>query len=55
MKLRDQIILVNVGIVAGLTMEASRGATNAPLLLTGVILFGLVNLFFWFRARKARQ
>ena len=54
MKLRSQVILVNLGIAAGLALEASRGASKVALLIVGVAMYLLANVIFWTRARKSR-
>jgi hypothetical protein len=54
MRLRNQIILVNLGIAAGLGFEMLHGASKIALLIVGVVFYSLVNVIFWSRAKKLR-
>lgn len=54
MKLRNQVVLVNLGIAIGLGFEAVRGASKAALLIVGAALYCVVNVIFWIRAKKSR-
>lgn len=53
MKLRNQVILVNLGIAIGLGVEAVQGVSKVALLVAGIGLYFLANVIFWFRAKKA--
>jgi hypothetical protein len=53
MKLRNQIIIVNLSIAVGLCYEALRGSPKVSVAIVGVVLLSLVNMIFWYRAKKS--
>ncbi len=55
LSLSNQILLVNVAVIAGLVFQYFRGAPMAILAMSAVILLALVNLIFLFRIRKAKS
>lgn len=54
MKRRNQIIIVNLSIAAGLVLAAVRGAPPSILLGVGIFLYLLANVIFWVRSTKRR-
>jgi hypothetical protein len=55
MKLKDQALLVNVAILAGLTFEYFRGAPVPAILVAGALLLLTVNIIFLIRSRRAKR
>jgi hypothetical protein len=53
-KLQNQILIVNVAILAGLAFEYFRGITVGILVLCGVFLLPLANIIFFIRLGKLR-
>ena len=53
-KLKNQIVLVNVAILAGLIYQYFRGVPVLLLVIIGLLCFASVNLIFLVRAQKAK-
>jgi hypothetical protein len=54
-KLQNQIIIVNVGILGGLIYQYYRGASLPVIAAVGIALYLLVNTIFFFRLKKGEQ
>jgi hypothetical protein len=54
MKLKNQILIVNAAVLAGLVFEYFRGVTIDILVLTAVFLLLLANIIFFIRLRKLK-
>ncbi len=52
-KLLNRILIVYAAVLAGLVLEYFRGAPITSLVIIGVFLLMLVNIFFFVRARRA--
>jgi hypothetical protein len=55
MKLKNQIVLVNVAILAGFIFQHFRGLTTLAIVITGVPLLALANLIFLVRLRREKN
>jgi len=55
MKLRDQILLVNIAILAGLVFEYFRGSLIVPVVIAGVVLLAAANATFFIRLQRAKK
>jgi hypothetical protein len=55
MKLQNQILIVNVAIVAELAFEYFRGSPTFSIIVTGASLLLLANVIFVVRVRKAKK
>jgi len=55
MPLRNQVVLVNVCILAGLFYQYIRGNRMLPLIITGILLLAMANLIFYVRAQKTKN
>lgn len=55
MKLKNQILLVNGAILAGLVFQYFRGYPVLPILITGILLMAMANLIFFVRVQKAKN
>jgi hypothetical protein len=55
MKLQNQILIVNVAIVAELAFEYFRGSPILSIVVTGVSLLLLANVIFLVRVQKAKK
>ena len=55
MELKNQILLVNVCIFAGLVFEYFRGAPMLALAISAIFLFLLANVIFYVRLKKAKK
>lgn len=53
MCVRTKCILMNAAIVAGLAYKLWKGIPLAVVLVTGLIIFPLVNLILYFASRKS--
>jgi hypothetical protein len=54
MKLQNQILIVNVGILGGLVFEYFRGTPIGVLAVCGVFLLLLANVIFLVRLKKLK-
>jgi hypothetical protein len=55
MKLQNQILIVNVAILAELAFEYFRGSPIISIVVTGVSLLLLANVIFLVRVQKAKK
>ncbi len=55
MKLENQIVIVNVAILAGLGFEYFRGAPVVAIAISAVLLLLLVNVIFLVRVQRAKK
>ncbi len=55
MPLKNQFLLVNICIVAGLILEYYRGAPILAILITGIFLLLLVNIIFFIRFKRTKR
>jgi len=55
MQLHNQILLVNVAILAGLAFKYFRGTPLRVLVLTGVLLLAMANVIFLVRLQKIKK
>jgi hypothetical protein len=53
MGLRNQVLIVNIGILGGLVLEYYQGAPILPLGVAGVVVALLANGIFCFRWRRS--
>jgi hypothetical protein len=53
MKIRNQIVIVNVCILAGLVYEYFKGAPVLAVFAAGMLLLILTNVIFFIRLRKS--
>lgn len=54
MKLRNQIVIVNLSILGGLGIGYSQGALVSVILAAGMVLLLMVNIIFVLRKRMSR-
>jgi hypothetical protein len=54
-KLRDQIVVANAVVLAGLVFEYFRGSSLRSIVVTGVLLLAMVNLTFFIRAQEKKS
>jgi len=54
-KLQNQIIIVNVGILGGLIYQYHHGASLPAIAAIGIALYLLVNAIFFLRLKKGEQ
>jgi len=54
MNLRDQALMVNLGILSGLVCQCFRGAPMTALLAVGILFLALANLIFLGRQRRSK-
>ncbi len=55
MKLQNQILVVNISILAGLGFEYFRGAQVVAIAISAVLLLILVNVIFLVRMQSANK
>ena len=55
MRLRNQIVILNLGILAGLTVEYFRNVPMTILVGCGIFLLLLANVIFFFRWQKLKK
>jgi hypothetical protein len=55
MKLKNQALIVNVAILAGLGFQYFRGAPILAILIAGILLLLIVNVIFFVRLRKSKS
>jgi hypothetical protein len=55
MKLKNQMLLVNICILGGLILQYFRGLPVFAILVTGILLFSLVNVIFFFRVKRFKK
>jgi hypothetical protein len=54
-KQRNQIVLANVCILAGIAFQYFRGFPLLHLAITGILILAVVNLIFFVRAQKMKK
>jgi hypothetical protein len=55
MELKNQILLVNAAVLAGLVFEYFRGVPIFAIAIAGVFLLMFVNVIFWVRMQRAKK
>jgi len=55
MKLRDQILLANAALLAGIAYKYFQGTPILHLVLGGIPLAAMVNLIFFVRMQRAKN
>ena len=55
MQFRNQVVIVNVGILAGVAFEYYQGAPMLAIAIAGVILLILGNAIFYLRGKKRKR
>jgi hypothetical protein len=54
-KQRNQVVLANVCILAGIAFQYYRGFPLLHLAITGILILAAVNLIFFVRAQKTKK
>ena len=55
MEFKNQVVLVNTCVIAGLILSYFRGAPALIVLLTGVFFLLMVNIIFFIRMQRAKK
>jgi hypothetical protein len=55
MKLKDQAMLVNLGILGGMVVAYFQGYNIFIIIGIGVVVFVMVSAIFVYRTKKARR